>query len=33
MVADKTDSFKGSSYVPTQDEIDRGYNAQFKDVK
>lgn len=33
MVADKTDSFKGGYYKPTQDEIDRGYNTSFRDVK
>lgn len=31
MVIDKTDSFKGGNYKPTQDEIDRGYNTAFKD--
>lgn len=31
MVADKTDSFKGGYYQPTQDEIDRGYKTIFKD--
>lgn len=31
MVADKTDSFKGGNYEPTQDEIDRGYKTAFKD--
>lgn len=31
MVADKTDSFKGGNYEPTQDEINRGYKIIFKD--
>lgn len=31
MVIDKTDSFKGGNYKPTQDEIDKGYDIIFKD--
>lgn len=31
MVIDKSDSFKGGDYKPTQDEIDKGYKIAFKD--